>query len=103
MKEIITNSLRYWEPRRIAFNAILALVFAGYLVFYNQPPLPALGWQPAIGLLFAAVLANVLYCAAYGVDLLVQPSEYQMVWRRYRWSRWVAGTALAAGVFLFHE
>ncbi len=24
MKDIVTDSLRYWEPRRIAFNAVLA-------------------------------------------------------------------------------
>jgi hypothetical protein len=102
MKEIVTDCLRYWEPRRIAFNAVLALVVTGSLV-YNQPPLTALGWQPVIGLLFAAVLANVLYCSAYAVDLLIQQFDYQAVWRQYRWLLWVAGTALAAGIFLFHE
>jgi len=102
MKHIVTDSLRYWEVRRIAFNAALGVVVAGSF-FYYQPPLDALGWQPIIGLLFAAVLANVLYCAAYAVDLLVQLSDYQVVWRRYRWLLWVAGTVLAAGIFLLHE
>jgi len=102
MKEIITDSLRYWELRRIAYNAVLGLVVVGS-VFYYQPPLAALGWQLVIGLLFGAVLANVLYCAAYAADLLVQFSDYQTVWRRYRWLLWAAGTALAAGIFLFHE
>jgi len=102
MKHIITDSLRYWEPRRIAYNAILALVVAASVLSY-QPLLAALGWQPVMGLLFAAVLANVLYCAAYAVDLLLQQSDYQAVWRRYRWLLWTAGTALAAGIFLFHE
>jgi hypothetical protein len=102
MKEIITDCLRYWEPRRIAFNAALALVVAGSLL-YNRPPLEALGRQPVTGLLFAALLANVLYCSAYAVDLLAQQSGYQAVWRKYRWLLWVAGTALAAGIFLFHE
>jgi hypothetical protein len=102
MKHIVTDSLRYWEARRIAFNAALGVVVAGSF-FYYQPPLDALGWQPIIGLLFAAVLANVLYCAAYAVDLLVQLSDYQAVWRRYRWLLWVAGTVLAAGIFLLHE
>jgi ABC-type enterochelin transport system permease subunit len=102
MKDIVTESLRYWEPRRIAFNAVLALVVAGSF-FYYQPPLSALGWPPLIGLLLAAVLANVLYCAAYAADLLVQLSDYQAAWRRHRWLLWVAGTAFAAGIFLLHE
>jgi hypothetical protein len=102
VKHIVTDSLRYWEARRIAFNAVLALVVAGSF-FYHQSSLAALGWQPLIGLLFAAVLANVLYCAAYAVDLLVQQSDYQAAWRQYRWLLWVAGTVLAAGIFLLHE
>ena len=102
MKDIVTDSLRYWEPRRVAFNAILVLVVAGSS-FYHQQPLAALGWQPAIGLLLAAVLANALYCAAYAADLLVQWSDYQAAWRRHRWMLWVAGTAFAAGIYLMHE
>ena len=102
MKDIVNDSLRYWEPRRVAFNAVLALVVAGSM-FYHQPPVAALGWLPVIGLLFAAVLANVLYCTAYAADLLVQISDYQAAWRRHRWLLWTMGTVLAAGIFLLHE
>jgi hypothetical protein len=102
MKEIITESLRYWEPRRIAFNAVLGLVVAGTF-FYHQPSLAALSWQPVIGLLLAAVLANGLYCTAYAADLVIQLSDYQAAWRRHRWLLWMVGTAFAAGVFLLHE
>ena len=102
MKEIITDSLRYWEPRRVAYNAVLGLVVAGSF-FYHQSSLAALTWQPVIGLLLAAALANGLYCAAYAADLLVQLSDYQAAWRRHRWLLWVAGTAFAAGIFLLHE
>ncbi|MGD0251517.1 MAG: hypothetical protein ABSC01_02340 [Verrucomicrobiota bacterium] len=102
MKDIVTDSLHYWEPRRVAFNAVLALVVAGSF-FHHQPSLAALTWQPVIGLLLAAVLANALYCAAYAADLLVQLSDYQAAWRRHRWLLWVAGTAFAAGIFLLLE
>src|ERR1700690_3321911 len=102
MKEIITESLRYWEPRRIAFNGVLGLVVAGTF-FYHQPSLAALSWQPVIGLLLAAVLAKRLYCPAYAADLVIQLSDYQAAWRRHRWLLWMVGTAFAAGVFLLHE
>jgi hypothetical protein len=102
MKNIVTDSLRYWEPRRVAYNAVLALVVAGSF-YCHQLSLAALTWPPVIGLGFAAVLANVLYCAAYAADLLVQQSDYQAVWRRHRWLLWVAGTALAAAIFLLPE
>jgi hypothetical protein len=102
MKEIITDSIRYWEPRRIAFNIVLALVVAGSFV-QHQASLATLTWQPVAGMLLAAVLANVLYCAAYAADLMVQSSDYQAAWRRRRWLLWVVGTAFAAGMFLLHE
>jgi len=102
MKDIINNSIRYWEPRRVAFSVVLALVVAGSF-FYHQSSIAALAWQPLLGLLLAAVLANVLYCAAYAADLMVQLSDYQAAWRRHRWLLWVAGTAFAAGIFLLHE
>ena len=101
MKDIIKDSLRYWEPRRVAFNA--ARAGGCRLVLLSPSSLAALTWQPVIGLLLAAVLANGLYCAAYAADLLVQLSDYQAAWRRYRWLLWVAGTAFAAAIFLFHE
>jgi hypothetical protein len=102
MKDIVTESLRYWEPRRVAYNALLGLVVVGSF-FYHQAPIAALTWQPVLGLMLAAVLANGLYCAAYAADLLVQRSDYQAAWRRHRWLLWVAGTAFATGLFLLHE
>jgi hypothetical protein len=102
MKDIINNSIRYWEPRRVAFNAVLALVVVGSF-FHHQQSIAALSWQPVIGLLLAAVLANVLYCAAYAADILAQLSDYQAAWRRHRWMLWVVGTAFAAGIYLMHE
>lgn len=102
MKEIITDSLRYWESRRVAFNAVLALVVAGSFVDHHASVV-GLAWQPVVGLLLAGVMANVLYSAVYAADLLVQMSEFQQSWRRYRWLLLVAGTALAAAIFLLHE
>jgi hypothetical protein len=103
MKEIITDSIRYWEPRRIVFNVLLALVVAGSFFCHQQPSISQLTWQPVLGLLLAAVLANVLYCAAYIADIFLQMSEYRPVWRRYRWALCAIGTAFAAGIFLLHE
>ena len=102
MKDIINDSIRYWEPRRIVFNAALGLVVIGSFC-YHHSPLATLTWQPVTGLLLAAILANGLYCAAYAADLLAQQSDFQAAWRRHRWVLWFAGTAFAAGIFLLHE
>jgi len=102
MKEIFTESLRYWEPRRLAFNAALALVVAGSF-WVHRSSADGLTWRPVVGLLLAAVVANVLYCAAYAVDWVLSISAYQPVWKGRRWMLLAAGTVLAAGVFLYHE
>ena len=101
MKDIINDSLRYWEPRRIAYNAILALVLAGS-AYCHPPSLAGLDWHTALGLMLMAILANVLYCAAYVADVLVQLSDYQAFWRRHRWVLWTVGTTFAAGIYLMH-
>ena len=102
MKEIITDSLRYWESRRVAFNGALALVVAGSFIYHPEPG-AGLTWQAVAGLVMAGVAANVLYSAVYAADLLVQMSEFQQSWRRHRWLLLVAGTTLAAALFLLHE
>jgi hypothetical protein len=103
MKEIITDSIRYWEPRRIVFNAALAMVVAGSFVCHLQTGGGGLTWQPILGLLLAAVIVNLLYCVAYMADIFFQMSENRQVWRRCRWALLAVGTALAAALFLLHE
>jgi hypothetical protein len=98
MKNIITESIRYWEPRRLAYNAALVLVVLG-ITLYHHPSFGGLTWQPVAGLLLMAVIANVLYCAAYVADIFVQMSDYQQIWKRHRWVVLVAGTIFAVAVF----
>ena len=52
-------------------------------------------------LFILAVLANITYCASYGVDLFVQFSGSRAVWGRRRWVVFVVGTAFAAVVAHF--
>jgi hypothetical protein len=98
MKNIITESIRYWEPRRLAYNAALVLVVLG-ITLYHHASLSTLTWQPVAGLMLMAVIANVLYCAAYVADIFVQMSDYQQAWKRYRWIVLAAGTFLAIAIF----
>lgn len=102
MKDIISESIRYWEPRRFVFNAALAMVVVGTMLDHHSP-LSALTWQSVGGLMFMAAVANVLYCAAYVADLFVQLSDYQPAWKRHRWVLLAVGTILAADIFLLHE
>ncbi|MGO8766282.1 MAG: hypothetical protein ACLQSR_14240 [Limisphaerales bacterium] len=102
MKEIITDSIRYWEPRRIAYNAALALVLA-FSFRDSHISWAAISWALAISLLIMAVIANLFYSAVYIADIFFQMSEYRQVWKRFRWALLVVGTLFAAALFLIRQ
>jgi hypothetical protein len=91
--DTITDSLQFWEIGRVAYNIILTAV-----VVSAVGPVTLLHFSPnnfaALGVM--AIFANVLYCAAYPVDLFVQASHWRAHWRRVRWVLWIVGTAMAA-------
>lgn len=93
-KSIVTDSLRFWEVRRIAYNVILALVVVfGFWINADRYPF---NLESIIVLFVLAVIANVLYCAAYFPDLLIQMSAYRDIWRKYRFGLFAIGTLFAA-------
>src|SRR5215470_3283016 len=96
MSEILTDAIRYWELRRIPYNAVLVAVVAALFL---------IGWPASLGrmtvnsaeLIFVlAVLANVAYSAAYVVDVAVQSSGYRATWKRYRWLLFAVGVLFAS-------
>ena len=99
--ELARNALRYWEPRRLLYNAVL---FAVVLleVWLNWPAAkPYLTVGSLLFFFILAVLANVAYCAAYAVDLFVQFSGARDSWPRWRWCVLAVGTAFAAALTHF--
>jgi hypothetical protein len=95
LKEILTDAIGYWEPRRIAYNMILTVVVIS--VF-------GLNWPVSAGrldadlfqiLIVLTVLANVAYCAAYVVDVAAQLSAFRPAWQRHRWILFGIGVVFA--------
>jgi hypothetical protein len=99
--EVLTDALRYWEPRRLGYSGVLALVVLGWVVVTWPHFQGAFTWGSLLALFVLAVLANVCYCAAYLVDVPVQHSSYRDSWRRWRWALWMIG-AVFAGVIAFY-
>lgn len=96
LSDTISDAIRYWEPRRIVYNAVLGLVLVAYFVI-NWPHSSAKASLEQILFVFAlAVLANACYCAAYLGDVFVQISGLRVVWQRWRWVLFVIGTTFAA-------
>ena len=75
-REAMSSSISYWEPRRLVYNAVLALIVVAWFVAGWPGSKESLGTDLALGLFILAVLANVAYCAVYLPDLsLREPAE----------------------------
>ena len=95
------NGLRYWEPRRIVYNGVLALVVSGHFLLAWPDSAGKLSLDLALGIFFLAVLANIAYCAAYLADLFVQFAGLQAAWRLGRAALLGVGTMFAATITHF--
>jgi hypothetical protein len=95
-REIISDAIAYWEPRRIAYNLVLTAIIVGRVTLTWPYYRGALTWANFLTLFVLAVVANVCYCTAYLVDVPVQYSTFRSAWRRRRWALWVLGMGLAA-------
>ena len=92
---LLADAIRYWEPRRIVYNLVLAAVVLAWIVFSWPHFRPALALSSLPPMVFLALVANVCYCAAYLVDISFQDSSLGAVWKRRRWGLWLLGTLLA--------
>jgi MFS family permease len=89
------DAIRYWEPRRLAYNLILIAVTAAWVVATWPHFRPALTLSSIPPMVVLALLANVCYCAAYVADFAMLQSSFDSVWRRRRWILWSVGTIFA--------
>lgn len=99
LREAVSNAIKFWEPRRIVYNLVLAAIVIGHMVYFLKTLAvirSSMSFDGVLGLFLLAVLANVAYCAAYPVDLFAQWSSYRETWLRYRWILFVLGVTFAA-------
>jgi hypothetical protein len=94
--DLAANALRYWEPRRLLYNAALLAVVAFHYMSRWPASKASMTGDALLGMFFLAVLANVAYCAAYPVDLFVQFSGQRDAWIKWRWVVLVVGICFAA-------
>src|SRR5882724_254385 len=101
LRQYTTNALRYWEPRRLLYNAALAPIVLTHF-FLNSPGSKTFFMANGVLVLFVmAVLANVAYCAVYPVDIFAQHSGFQALWFKYRWILLVIGILFAGAITHF--
>ena len=100
-KHSVADALRYWERRRVLYNAVLTAVALCWVVLtwphfrsVRLVGIPPGDTHPAlIILIILACLANVCYSAAYLVDIPLQLTF--ATWRKYRWALLLTGTLFA--------
>lgn len=95
-REFLSNAIRYWEPRRILYNLVLAVIVVVHFVQGLPFSKSVLQFNSLLLLFALAVLANVAYCAAYIPDVFAQMSGLRDSWLRFRWALFVIGLAFAA-------
>jgi hypothetical protein len=95
-RDYLGNALRYWEPRRILYNLLLAAIVIVHFVSGLPSSRTVVQFNFVLLVFVLAVLANVAYCAAYLPDVFAQMSSLRDVWLRYRWALFVVGLAFAA-------
>jgi hypothetical protein len=100
-RESVTGAIRYWEPRRLVYNAVLAAIVLVYFGINYPASKSLLSIDLVLGLFVLVVLANVAYCAAYPVDIFVCASSYRDQWRKHRWIIFMIGLLFAGIVTRF--
>lgn len=99
LREIVTNSIGYWEKRRLTYNLALAMIVAAVFVLYWPTSVQFFsdsGFSGPVAFIVLAVLANIAYCAAYPVDIVLQFSDFRVRWLSYRWMLFGGGVLLAS-------
>ncbi len=96
LRDSVTDAIRYWEPRRLLYNLVLAAIVLSYFVMYYPTTKSLLSIDSVLFLFLLVVLANVAYCTAYLVDIFVSASSYRDQWKKHRWVLFLIGLLFAA-------
>lgn len=94
-RKYFLSARKFWEPRRAAYNLILAICVIGWIVVTWPHFRPAFNWGDLGRLLILAAIANACYTACYIVDLLAQQISKPSAMWAIRWATFCVGMAFA--------
>ena len=95
-RESLARAIRFWEPRRLIYNHVLAGIVLIYFGIHYPATKSLVTVDSILGLFILVVLANVAYCGAYLVDIFVSVSGYRDQWQNRRWIIFIIGLLFAA-------
>ena len=85
--------MRYWEPRRVAYNAVLSAIVVFNFARVWPRSRVVLAPKPLGMLLVLALIANVAYSTTYLFELALEPPT-----PAYRRAMFIVGTLFAAAL-----
>jgi hypothetical protein len=100
-RDLAAEALKYWEPRRVVYNLVLAGVILVYFALAWPNSRTFVSLNSFLVLFILAVVANVCYSTAYVIDIFVQLSTLRPLWLRKRWLIFALGTVFAAVITRF--
>jgi len=101
LRNNVSSAIRFWEPMRLVYNGVLAAIVLVYFVRGLPASKQTVSFDGLLVLFLLIVLANVVYCAAYVVDVFVQSSAYRESWHRTRWILFAIGLVFAGIITRF--
>jgi hypothetical protein len=96
LRDALTDAIRYWERRRLAYNLVLAATVGCAVALRWPHSRSLLQFTSLLPLFVLAMIANICYTSCYAVDVPVQLSGFRAIWQKRRWLLWCLGTLFAA-------
>jgi len=78
------------------YNLILGLIVVAYFIAGLPESSENISVDGILGFLLLAIIANVLFCAAYIPDIFAQLSAFRGIWIRFRWILFTIGLIFSA-------
>jgi hypothetical protein len=95
LRELTTDALRYWELRRVFYNALLGVIVLGHFIAAWPASKSSITFDGILGLFVLAVLANLAFSVVYVGDVFIQFSGFRDSRARWRWVLLLVGFAFA--------
>ena len=93
-RDLFYDSARFWEYRRIFYNAALVLVVALWVILTWPHFRLMLQWNSLLLMVVLGLIANLCYCAAYAIDVPLLNSSAERAWRKRLMDTLVSGHSL---------
>lgn len=95
MPQDLREALKYWEPRRLAYNGALTALACAWVILTWPHFRPAMTLGNLGRVVILGGIANLCYCAAYFVDLPLLGAFPDSSRRPWRFPLWLLGTLFA--------